>query len=155
MAAVTARRALTCGAVLVMASSVGCAPAPPTDVRIVVDGQTYTVAVRVSCTTFADNRLLIYASPSVYDATKRIRLLLSTAHRLVVLAAGFRLPEANGFTNDSREMVATKVDDTYTVSGRMPPDDGQIEWRQFEIVVTCPGYLQPESGIQQPALGKP
>jgi hypothetical protein len=147
--------ALTCGVAFILAASAGCSAGPPVDVRIVVDGQTYTVAMQVVCTKFPDDKLLIYASPSDLDATKRIRLLLSTAHRLVVHAAGFRLPEANGFTNDDREMEATKVDDTYTVSGRMPPADGQFEWRQFEIVAPCPGYAQPEPGDLQPALGEP
>jgi hypothetical protein len=146
---------LTGGATLVLATSVGCATAPPIDVRIVVDGQTYTVAAQVVCTKFGDDKLLIYASPSSIDSSKRIRVLLATHYRLAVKAVGFRLPEANGFTDDAGEMVATKVDDTYTVSGRIPPADGQIEWRQLQIVVTCPGYTKQQPSDQQPALGAP
>lgn len=155
MDAVTARSVRSCGAALVLAVSTGCASAPPTDVRIVVDGHTDTVPAQVVCTKVGDDKLVIYASPSSFDSTKRIRVLLDTDYRLVVKTVGFHLPEANGFTADSDEMVATKVDDTYTISGRIPPADGRIEWRQLEIVVTCPGYTEQQPSDRQPGLGAP
>ena len=31
-----------------------------------------------------------------------------------------------GFVADSREVSATKVDDTFTISGRMPPNPGEF-----------------------------
>lgn len=151
-------RAVTAGAAVALAaallSAAGCASGPVSDVTIVVDGRTHTVSARVSCTKFPDGKLLIYAAPSKFDATKRVRVLLGTEHRLVVYAAGFRLPEVRGFGDDPGEMVATKVDDAYHISGRLPPEDGQLEWRQFEIDVTCPGYSQPVRD-QHPRLGSP
>ncbi|MHC9292130.1 lipoprotein LpqH [Mycobacterium sp. LTG2003] len=148
-------RAVTVGAaVLLVVALPACDSGPRSDVTVVVDGRTYTVSAMVNCTRFPDGKLLIYAAPSKLDATKRIRVLLGTQHRLVVHAAGFRLPEARGFGDDPAEMFATKVDDSYTISGRIPPEEGQLEWRQFEIDVTCPGYSQPLRE-QQPHLGRP
>lgn len=154
MRAVTVGAAVVLAAALLSAVPAGCTSGPRSDVTVVVDGRTHTVSARVNCTKFPDGKLLIYAAPSKFDARKRIRVLLGTEHRLVVYAAGFRLPEVHGFVDDPDEMVATKVDDDYNVTGRMPPEDGQLEWRQFEIDVTCPGYSQP-SREQQPQLGRP
>jgi hypothetical protein len=46
-----------------------------------------------------------------------------------------------GFVDDAQEVTATKVDDTFTFSGRMPPNPGEAQWHTFKIQITCPGYL--------------
>ncbi len=58
-------------------------------------------------------------------------------HALVVEQAGFRFLAVGGFTDDSNEAWSAKADNTYTISGRMPPDDGQTAAHQFKIEVTC------------------
>ncbi|WP_454791683.1 hypothetical protein [Mycolicibacterium lutetiense] len=135
---------------------VGCTSgAGLSEVKIVLDGDVHTLAAQVTCTRFPDGNLLIYASPSATDHRRSVRLMLTTAHRLVVTAAGFHIPEANGFTKDSREMTAIKVDDVYTISGRMPAQEGP-GWRQVKIEITCPGYQRPKGTRDTvPALGRP
>ena len=77
---------------------------------------------------------------------------VATRGRLVVEAVGIRDGDVQGFTNDSDDMIATKVDDVYDVSGRMPPAVGASDWRQFKIEVTCPGYSTPSPGFQGPPM---
>ena len=38
-----------------------------------------------------------------------------------------------GFVADSREVTATKVDDTFTFSGRMAPNAGESQQHMFKI----------------------
>ena len=38
-----------------------------------------------------------------------------------------------GFVADSREVTATKVDDTFTLSGRVPPNAGESLRHMFKI----------------------
>jgi hypothetical protein len=45
-----------------------------------------------------------------------------------------------GLVADPREVTATKVDDTYTFSVRMPPNPGESQWHIFKIETACPGY---------------
>jgi hypothetical protein len=45
-----------------------------------------------------------------------------------------------GFVADPREVTASKADDTFTFSGRMPPNPGESQWHTFKIQTTCPGY---------------
>ena len=57
---------------------------------------------------------------------------VATRGRLVVQAVGIRDGDVQGFTNDSDDMIATKVYDVYDVydvSGRMPPAVGASDWR--------------------------
>lgn len=125
------------------------------DVKIVIDGDVHTLAAQVTCTRFPDGNLLIYASPSATNHRQSVRLMLATTHRLVVTAAGFHIPEGSGFTKDSQEMTAIKVDDVYTVSGRMPAEEGH-GWRQVKIEIACPGYQQPKGRPDTvPAIGSP
>ncbi|WKG02295.1 lipoprotein LpqH [Mycolicibacterium sp. HK-90] len=135
----------------------GCASgAELSDVSIVVDGEAYTLGAQVTCTRFANGNLLIYASPSATNHRRSVRVMLGTTHRLVVKAAGFRIPEAHGFTKDSGEMTATKVDDDYTISGRMPDDARGTGFRHVKIEVTCPGYQRPNGPPDTvPQLGSP
>ena len=135
----------------------GCASgAGLSEVKIALDGEPHTLAAHVTCTRFPDGNLLIYASPSQTDHRRSVRVMLATTHRLVVTAAGFRIPEANGFTKDSREMTAIKVDDDYTITGRMPSDDDGGGWRQVKIEIACPGYQRPNGPTDTvPAIGSP
>ncbi|MEV0673358.1 lipoprotein LpqH [Mycobacterium sp. NPDC050441] len=135
----------------------GCASgAGLSEVKIVIDGDVHTLAAQVTCTRFPDGNLLIYASPSATNHRQSVRVMLATAHRLVVTAAGFHIPEANGFTKESREMTAIKVDDAYTISGRMPADDRGTGWRQVKIEITCPDYQRPKGPPDTvPAIGSP
>lgn len=135
----------------------GCASGGATsDVSIVLDGEPHTLAAHVTCTRFPDGNLLIYASPSATNHRQSVRVMLATRNRLVVTAAGFRIPEANGFTKDSQEMTATKVDDDYTITGRMPADERGTGWRQVKIEVTCPDYQRPKGPPDTvPAIGSP
>jgi hypothetical protein len=43
---------------------------------------------------------------------------------------------------DPHEVDATKVDNTYTFSGRMPPNAGENQWHLFKIEATC-AYIEP------------
>jgi hypothetical protein len=127
---------LVASAALLLVALVGCSsnPGPPGVTTVVFDGKKYTINGQVSCVKQADGKLLINAAEG---AKKLIRVRLGQENRLVVEAAGFRFMAVNGFTNDSNEAWATKVDNTYTISGRMPPDDGQTAAHQFKIEVTC------------------
>lgn len=68
---------------------------------------------------------------------KTVRVLLSRTHQLSVEKVGLRIPGANGFSEDSGQMWATRVDNTYTISGWMPPNAGETTRHQFEIETTC------------------
>jgi hypothetical protein len=127
---------LAASAALLLVTLVGCSsnPGSPAVTTVVFDGKTYTINGQVSCVNQPDGKLLINAAE---DAKKLIRVRLGQQNRLIVEAAGFRFMAVNGFTDDSNEAWATKVDGTYTISGRMPPDDGQTAAHQFKIEVTC------------------
>ena len=81
---------------------------------------------------------LVDCSSCEEGAKKMVRVLLRQKHRLVVEKAGLRFLDVRGFTDDSSEIYATKVDNTYRISGRMPPNIGETAWHQFEIEATCP-----------------
>jgi hypothetical protein len=132
---------LAASAGLLLVTMIGCSfNRGSSDVTTVVfDGDQYTIEEPVSCGVQPDGKLLINApsDPRSEGGKKLIRVLLTEDYRLVVEAAGFRFLGVRGFTDDSSEMWATKVDTTYTVTGRMPPDDGGTAWHQFKIEVTC------------------
>jgi hypothetical protein len=132
----TGKPVLAAGAALLLATMVGCSSnrGSPGVTTVVFDGQTYTINGEVSCVEQSDGGLLINAADG---GKKLIRVLLGQQNRLVAKAAGFRFNAVNGFTDDSNEAWATKVDGTYTISGRMPPDAGQTAAHQFKIEVTC------------------
>ena len=137
---------LAAGGALLLAPLAGCASerGPLEVTRVVFDGETYMISGHVSCATQPDGNLLIHApsrsggiSATGAGGKKLVRLVVSETNRLVVEAAGFRFLDVSGFTADSSEMWASKVDDTFTISGRMPPADGETMWHQFTIEVTC------------------
>ena len=45
--------------------------------------------------------------------------------------------------------------DTYTVSGRMPPNQGESQWHTFKIQTTCRGYQDAVPHDTVPAIGAP
>ena len=115
-----------------------CSHRPEVTTKLVFDGEERTISTsKVTCTNLPDGRLLIFVDGG---RQRSVRVLLDQRGRLVVRQAGLRYEEFAGFVADPREVTATKVDETYTFSGRMPPNDGEIKWHLFEIETTCP-YL--------------
>lgn len=144
----TGQAALTAGTALLLVTLVGCSPdlGPPQDTRVVFDGQTYTIHAPVSCAMGQGGTLGIFATTE--RGKKLISLSLSSDYPLVVESVGFRHFDVRGFTNNADHAWATKVDNTFTISGRMPPDEGEPGWHQFNIDVTCPQITEytPEYG---------
>ena len=60
-----------------------------------------------------------------------------------------------GFVADSREVTATKVDNTFTFGGRMPPTPGESQWHPFKIQTTCPGYQDAPPPMVDASRGAP
>ena len=107
---------------------------------IVFDGETRSITTTdVVCTKQLNGGLVIL----VQDKPSRtVRVQLTQRGRLVVQKAGLRYDDMTGFVDDSREVTATKVDDTFTLSARMPPNPGESDWHTFKIQTTCPGYQE-------------
>jgi hypothetical protein len=129
------------GAALLVGFVAGCARSPDIVTTLVFDGQNHTITTnRVSCTNQPDGRLLILVDGG---RTQTIRVVVDQRGRLVVERAGLHYQDLAGFVADPGEVVATKVDDTYNFSGRMPPKAGEVQWHAFEIETTCPSYRDP------------
>jgi hypothetical protein len=126
------------GAAVLTGMMVACSHAPDIVTTLVFDGQNRTITTnKVSCTNQADGRLLILVDGG---RSQTVRILVDPRGRLVVERAGLRYQDLAGFVADPLEVVATKVDDTYNFSGRMPPKAGEVQWHVFEIETTCPFY---------------
>ncbi|HYR13874.1 MAG TPA: lipoprotein LpqH, partial [Mycobacterium sp.] len=93
-----------------------------------------------TCSAQPDGKLVILAADGVQ---KTVRVLLRREHRLVVEKVGLRFLDVSGFTDASSEMWATKVDNTYNIDGRMPPNTGEMTSHQFEIETTCRNEVPP------------
>jgi len=147
---------LTVNSALAMAVLVsglaGCDKGPDIVTSIEFDGATRTITTpAVICTKQPDGSLVILAQ----DTPRRsVRVQLTQHGRLVVQKAGLRHEGMAGFVSDSREVSATKVDDTFTISGRMPPNPGESQWHTFKIQTTCPGYIDAPPP-KEPGLGAP
>jgi hypothetical protein len=136
------------GAALLMGVMAGCARGPDIITTLVFDGQNRTITTnRVSCTNQADGSLLILVDGG---RTQSVRIVVDRRGQLVVERAGLRYQELAGFVADPGEVVATKVDDTYNFSGRMPPKAGELQWHEFEIETTCPTYVDQLPNIPEP-----
>lgn len=112
-----------------------CARTPSSVTTVVFDGTTQTITGQVLCTSQPDGKLVILVNEE--GGRKSVRVLLSHVGRLVVQKAALRYLDAAGYVADPDEVVATKVDDTYTFSGRMPPNPGETQWHLFKIEVMC------------------
>jgi Mycobacterium 19 kDa lipoprotein antigen len=132
---------------------VGCQRGPEVVTSIVFDGETRSITTTdVTCTKQPDGGLVIL----VQDKRRHmVRLQLSQQARLVVHKAGLRYDDMVGFVADHREVTATKVDDTFTFSGRMPPNPGESQWHTFKIQTSCPGYVDAPPPRLDPGIGAP
>ncbi len=130
-----------------------CERETPSETTVVFDGQTQTITGVVKCTAQPDGRLLILVNQD--GGKKTVRVVLRTRGRLVAERVGLRYDDAAGFVADPREVVATKVDDTYNFSGRMPPNPGEVQAHQFEIETTCPYIADPPPPRPQRPRGLP
>jgi hypothetical protein len=125
------------GTAALLVTLVGCSPptGPAQDTRVVFDGQTYTIHAPVRCAVTADGKLSIGVSTD--RAKKLISVVLTRDPPFVVRSVGFRHYNVRGYTNNSNELWAVKGDNMYTISGRMPPEEGEPFWHQFKIDVIC------------------
>lgn len=129
-------RRVSLAAALLMLTGRSSGPSGPTqDTTVVFDGQTYTISAAVSCAVGSDGMLAIDTSSD--RRRKLMHAVLTRGYPLVVKAIGFRHFDVRGFTNNSNEASATKVDDTYTISGQMPPEEGERAGHKFLVEVTC------------------
>jgi Mycobacterium 19 kDa lipoprotein antigen len=138
--------------VLLSMGLAACDRGPQVVTSIEFDGKRGSIETRdVVCTNQPTGGLVIL----VDGGPKRtIRVQLTQQGRLVVQRAGLRYDDMAGFVGDAREVTATKVDDTFTFSGRMPPNPGESQWHTFKIETSCPGYRDAlPSG--SPPLGAP
>jgi hypothetical protein len=129
---------VSCVAVLLSVGLVGCDKGPDVVTSIEFDGKTRSFTTKKAvCTRQPDGGLVILVS----DGPKRsVRLQLTERGRLVVQKAGLRHDDLAGYVEDPHEVTATRVDDTFTFSGRMPPNPGDSQWHTFKIETSCPGY---------------
>ncbi len=140
--------------VLLAGGLAACDPGPEIVTSIVFDGSTRSFTTKnVMCTRQSiDDGLVIL----VHDTGKRmIRIQLTQHGRLVVQKVGLRYEDMAGYVEDSREVSATKVDDTFAVSGRMPPNPGESARHTFKVQTTCPGYVDAVPSTGHPENGAP
>lgn len=116
---------------------------------VVFDGQTQTITGQLTCIAQPDGRLVILA----LDGHNTMRVLLRREHQLVVEKVGRRLHDAKGFTDDSDEVWATKVDDVYTITGRMPPNPGEVAGHQFTIETRCRNEVPLQPTLPDDGIG--
>ena len=117
------------------------------------DGETRSITTPdVVCTRQLNGALVVVVGDKL---ERTVGVQLSQQGRLVVQKAGLRYDNVAGFVADSREVTATKVDDTFTFSGRMPPNPGESQWHTFNIQTTCPAYQDAVPSQPQPPNGAP
>jgi hypothetical protein len=149
-----ARSVSTLAAVLLSGGLVGChRGGPPIVTSIVFDGEARSITTPdVFCTRQLDGSLVILVADT---HTRAVRVQLTEHGRLVVQKAGLRYDDMSGFVADPQEVTATKVDDTFTLGGRMPPNPGESQWHTFKIQTTCPAYEDAVPSQLQPPNGAP
>ncbi len=126
---------------------------PEVVTSITFDGEPRTITTRdVSCVRQPDDSVVILVS----DGRRRmVRLHIGRHRQITVFKAGFRHDDLRGFVADPDAVVGTRVDDTYTVRGRVPPNDGEREGHTFSIETSCPRYRDATPNDTVPALGVP
>jgi len=131
-----------------------CESGMPTVTSIVFDGEPHTINTgTVVCTRQpAGGGLVILAQGKTGQV---VRIQLTQVGRIVVQKVGLRDGDATGFVAEPAEITGIKVDDTYTVSGRMPPNRGESGWHTFKIQTACPGYQDAHPHDTVPAIGSP
>jgi len=131
----------------------GCDPGKDVVTTIDFDGEHRTISTSdVTCTRYPDGTLVVL----VDDGRRRmVRLYIRDQNRITALKVGLRHEDLTGFVADPDEMVGTKVDDTYAVRGRMPPNEGETDAHTFNVETTCPGYRTARPKDTVPALGAP
>lgn len=134
-----ARFALGAVAVLLSWGLVGCYHrGPQVETSIKFDGETRTITTNhVACIRQLDGGLVILVTES---QTRMFRAQLTVQGHLVVQKAGLRYDNLAGYVEDPGEVTATKVDDAFTFSGRMPPNPGESAWHIFTVQTSCPAY---------------
>jgi lipoprotein antigen len=139
-------------AVLFSAGLVACNRGPQVVTSIEFDGIRRSIETTdVVCTKQPTGGLVILVSGG---PKRTVRIQLTQQGRLVVQRVGLRYDDLAGFVADAQEVTATKVDDAFTFSGRMPPNPGESQWHTFKIETNCPGYRDaPPSG--EPPRGVP
>jgi Mycobacterium 19 kDa lipoprotein antigen len=147
--ALAGRLVLAAGGALLPLTLLGCSTnrGPSDQTTVVFDGQSDTIDGSVTCVTQPDGELVILATDS---REKTVRVLLSREHQIVVRKVGVRLGNARGYTEDSRNMWATRVDDQYSINGRMPPNTDDARWHDFKIDVRCRYETTPTSRYRGP-----
>ena len=132
----------------------GCAAGQPIVTSIVFDGDTHTINTgKVVCTrqpTGGGLVILVQGKPG-----QLVRIQLTQVGHIVVQKVGLRDGDATGFVADPQEVTGVKVDDSYTVSGRMPPNPDESQWHTFKIQTTCRGYQDAVPHDTVPAIGAP
>ncbi|MUL80131.1 lipoprotein LpqH [Mycolicibacterium sp. CBMA 226] len=140
-------------AVLLISACEGGKPLAATS--IVFDGETHSIDTgKVVCTKQPTGSGLVILAQS--KSGQLVRILLTQVGRIVVHKVGLRYDDhVTGFVADPQEITGIKVDDAYTVNGRMPPNSGESQWHTFKIQITCPGYQDAPQHDTVPAIGAP
>ena len=129
-----------------------CQRGPEIVTSIVFDDVSRSITTaNVMCTRQPDGSLVILVQDK---RAHTVRIQLTEQGRIVVRKVGLRHESLGGYVEDSREVTATKVDDVYTFSGRMPPNPGESQWHTFKIETTCPTYVDAPPP-KEPGLGAP
>lgn len=151
--AVKRRRYVLPSAALVVGAVASCGRGPEVVTSLEFDGERRTITTsNVSCARQPDDTVVILVS----DGPRRmIRMHIGRHGRITVFKVGLRHEELRGFVADPAEVVGTKVDDTFTARGRMPPNAGETTWHTFTIETSCPFYRDARPNDTVPALGVP
>lgn len=140
-------------AVLILGVVTACGGGPEVVTSIEFDGERHSITTsNVSCARQPDGSVVIL----VADGRRRtVRMHVGQHGRISVLRVGLRYDDFRGFVADPSEVVGTKVDDTFTARGRMPPDEGEATGHTFSVETTCPSYRDARPDETVPALGVP
>lgn len=133
----------------------GCTAGKPIVTSIVFDGEAHSIDTgKVVCTRQLNGGGLVILAQG--KSGQLVRIQLTQVGHITVQKAGLRYDDrVTGFIADPQEVTGIKVDDTYTVSGRMPPNRGESQWHTFKIQTTCPGYQDAVPHDTVPAIGSP